>query len=38
MECPTRNKEIDILLDYCARKTDAETAAALERHIAACAE
>ena len=37
MECPVQNREhADLLLKYCARRLDAETAAVLERHMEHC--
>jgi anti-sigma factor RsiW len=38
MRCPIETRETaDVLLAYCARRLDAEAAAALERHMASCA-
>lgn len=37
MECPVQTREnADLLLAYCARRLDPETAAALERHMQCC--
>jgi anti-sigma factor RsiW len=37
MNCPLETREdAQLLLDYCARKLEAEPAAVLERHIAIC--
>ena len=37
MECPVQNREhADVLLKYCARRLDPETAAVLERHMEHC--
>lgn len=37
MECPVQNPEhADLLLNYCARRLDPETAAVLERHMEHC--
>ncbi len=38
MECPVQSREhADVLLAYCARRLDPETAAVLERHMEDCA-
>jgi anti-sigma factor RsiW len=38
MECPVQSRDnADLLLAYCARKLDPETAAVLERHMEHCA-
>lgn len=37
MECPVQNQEhADLLLKYCARRLDPDTAAVLERHMEHC--
>lgn len=37
MECPVQSREhADVLLAYCARRLDPETAAVLERHMEGC--
>ncbi|MDQ2899854.1 MAG: hypothetical protein M3Y07_08640 [Acidobacteriota bacterium] len=38
MNCPIENENADVLLAYCARKLDADTAAILERHMLVCPE
>ena len=39
MQCPVQSRETaEQLLDYCARRLDAETTALLDRHVEVCAE
>lgn len=39
MQCPVQSRETaEQLLDYCARRLDAETTARLDRHVEVCAE
>jgi hypothetical protein len=39
MQCPVQSRETaEQMLDYCARRLDADTTARLDRHVSVCAE
>lgn len=39
MQCPVQSRETaELLLDYCARRLDADVTASLDRHVESCAE